>query len=142
MSGDRMEAYKKNKEVINYIMVGILTTLVSLAVYYALVLTILNPEDALLLQVANIISWIASVTFAYFANRKFVFESKNEHIVLEAMKFYLSRLGTLLLDMTIMYIGVSLLFYNDKFVKIIVQIIVIIVNYIFSKLFVFQKPQY
>lgn len=142
MSGDRMEAYKKNKEVINYIMVGILTTLVSLAVYYALVLTILNPEDALLLQIANIISWIASVTFAYFANRKFVFESKNEHIVLEAMKFYLSRLGTLLLDMTIMYIGVSLLFYNDKFVKIIVQIIVIIVNYIFSKLFVFQKPQY
>ena len=142
MSGDRMEAYKKNKEVINYIMVGILTTLVSLAVYYALVLTILNPEDALLLQVANIISWIASVTFAYFANRKFVFESKNEHIVLEAMKFYLSRLGTLLFDMTIMYIGVSLLFYNDKFVKIIVQIIVIIVNYIFSKLFVFQKPQY
>lgn len=137
-----MEAYKKNKEVINYIMVGILTTLVSLAVYYALVLTILNPEDALLLQIANIISWIASVTFAYFANRKFVFESKNEHIVLEAMKFYLSRLGTLLLDMTIMYIGVSLLFYNDKFVKIIVQIIVIIVNYIFSKLFVFQKPQY
>ena len=137
-----MEAYKKNKEVINYIMVGILTTLVSLAVYYALVLTILNPEDALLLQVANIISWIASVTFAYFANRKFVFESKNEHIVLEAMKFYLSRLGTLLLDMTIMYIGVSLLFYNDKFVKIIVQIIVIIVNYIFSKLFVFQKPQH
>lgn len=142
MSGDRMEAYKKNKEVINYIMVGILTTLVSLAVYYALVLTILNPEDALLLQVANVISWIASVTFAYFANRKFVFESKNEHIVLEAMKFYLSRLGTLLLDMAIMYIGVSLLFYNDKFVKIIVQIIVIIVNYIFSKLFVFQKPQY
>lgn len=137
-----MEAYKKNKEVINYIMVGILTTLVSLAVYYALVLTILNPEDALLLQVANVISWIASVTFAYFANRKFVFESKNEHIVLEAMKFYLSRLGTLLFDMTIMYIGVSLLFYNDKFVKIIVQIIVIIVNYIFSKLFVFQKPQY
>ena len=137
-----MEAYKKNKEVINYIMVGILTTLVSLAVYYALVLTILNPEDALLLQIANIISWIASVTFAYFANRKFVFESKNEHIVLEAMKFYLSRLGTLLFDMTIMYIGVSLLFYNDKFVKIIVQIIVIIVNYIFSKLFVFQKPRY
>lgn len=142
MSGDRMEAYKKNKEVINYIMVGIMTTLVSLAVYYALVLTILNPEDALLLQVANVISWIAAVTFAYFANRKYVFESKNEHIVLEAMKFYLSRLGTLLLDMTIMYIGVSLLFYNDKFVKIIVQIIVIIVNYIFSKLFVFQKPQY
>ena len=137
-----MEAYKKNKEVINYIMVGILTTLVSLAVYYALVLTILNPEDALLLQVANVISWIAAVTFAYFANRKYVFESQNKHIVLEAMKFYLSRLGTLLLDMTIMYIGVSLLFYNDKFVKIIVQIIVIIVNYIFSKLFVFQKPQY
>lgn len=136
-----MEAYKKNKEVINYIMVGILTTLVSLAVYYALVLTILNPEDALLLQVANIISWIASVTFAYFANRKFVFESKNEHIVLEAMKFYISRLSTLVIDMAIMFIGVSWLSFNDKIVKIIVQIVVITTNYFLSKLFVFGKSK-
>lgn len=136
-----MEAYKKNKEVINYIMVGILTTLVSLAVYYALVLTILNPEDALLLQVANIISWIASVTFAYFANRKFVFESKNEHIVLEAMKFYISRLSTLVIDMAIMFIGVSGLSFNDKIVKIIVQIVVITTNYFLSKLFVFGKSK-
>ena len=143
MESKKVEVENKTKaEIITYLIVGVLTTIVSLVVYYALVACILDPSDAIQLQIANMISWLAAVTFAYFTNRKYVFESKNEHIVLEAMKFYLSRLGTLLLDMTIMYIGVSLLFYNDKFVKIIVQIIVIIVNYIFSKLFVFQKPQY
>ena len=126
-------------QVTNYIIVGILTTIVSLSAYYILVLTILNPEDALLLQIANIISWIAAVTFAYFANRKYVFESKNEHMMMEAMKFYVSRLGTLAIDMAIMYVGVTWLSFNDKIVKIIVQIIVIIANYILSKWFVFDK---
>lgn len=134
-----VEIYNKNKELINYLIVGVSTTIVSLAVYYALVFTILNPEDAVLLQLANIISWLCAVTFAYFANRKYVFESKNENIVLEAIKFYLSRISTLAIDMIIMFVGVSVLSYNDKIVKIIVQIIVIIANYIFSRVFVFKK---
>ena len=134
-----VEIYNKNKELINYLIVGVSTTIVSLAVYYALVFTVLNPEDAVLLQLANIISWLCAVTFAYFANRKYVFESKNENIVLEVIKFYLSRISTLMIDMIIMFVGVSVLSYNDKIVKIIVQIIVIIANYIFSKVFVFKK---
>lgn len=134
-----MKIYKKNKEVINYLIVGGLTTVVSLAAYYILVATILNPEDTLQLQLANIISWMAAVTFAYFANRKYVFESKNNNMFSEAVKFYLSRISTLLADMAIMYIGVSLLLYNDKLVKIIAQIVVIIANYILSKVYVFEK---
>ena len=134
-----VEIYNKNKELIKYLIVGVLTTIVGLAVYYALVFTILNPEDAVLLQIANIISWLCAVTFAYFTNRKYVFESKNENIVLEAIKFYLSRISTLVIDMIIMFVGVSVLSYNDKIVKIIVQIMVIIANYIFSKVFVFKK---
>ena len=133
------EMYKKYKEIINYLIVGFLTTVVSLGVYYILVLTFLNPENAIELQIANVISWISGVVFAYFTNRKYVFESKESNKIKEASKFTLSRLATLLIDMIIMYLGVTVLKSNDKIVKIISQILVIVGNYIFSKIFVFKK---
>ena len=67
--------YIKYKEIINYLIFGVLATIISLVTYYVCVYTILKPENAVQLQIANIISWIASVIFAYFTNRKFVFES-------------------------------------------------------------------
>ena len=121
--------------------VGVLTTVVSLGVYYGTVLTFLDPNDAFQLQIANILSWIAAVTFAYFTNRKFVFESANTNLMKEAVKFYFSRVSTLLMDMAIMFVGVTILSFNDKIVKIVVQIVVTIANYIFSKLFVFTKDK-
>ena len=131
--------YEKYKEIINYLIVGGLTTVVSLVVYYAAVFTFLNPENAFELQLANIFSWVIAVIFAYFANRKYVFESKNNNKIKEATKFVGSRVTTLLLDMLTMYIGVTLFKFNDKFIKLISQILVIIGNYIISKFFVFKK---
>ena len=131
--------YLKHKEIINYLIFGILTTIVSLVTYYLLVYTILNPNNSLELQIANIISWITSVTFAYITNRKYVFNSKNNNILKEITKFYSSRLTTLFLDMLIMFIFVTILKFNDKIIKIFVQIIVIITNYILSKLLVFKN---
>ena len=128
-----------NKEVIMYLIFGVLTTVVSLAVYYGLIFTILNPENAIQLQIANIISWIAGVIFAYVTNRKFVFESKEKNKLKEISKFVSSRIGTLILDMLVMFIGVTILKLNDKIVKIISQVLVIIGNYILSKLFVFKN---
>ena len=64
--------YRKYREIINYLIVGVCTTLVSLGTYYGLVLTVLDPKDPVKLQAANIISWVAAVTFAYFTNRIFV----------------------------------------------------------------------
>ena len=133
------ELYIKYKEIINYLIVGVLTTIVSLVVYYISVLTFLNPDNAIQLQIANILSWIAGVTFAYFTNRKYVFESKNKNKFQESAKFVSSRITTLLLDMLIMWLGVTLLGLNDKIIKIISQILVIIGNYVLSKLFVFKK---
>jgi len=131
--------YEKYKEIINYLIVGGLTTVVSLVVYYAAVFTFLNPENAFELQLANIFSWVIAVIFAYFANRKYVFESKNNNKIKEATKFVGSRVTTLLLDMLTMYIGVTLFKFNDKFIKLISQILVIIGNYIISKFFVFKN---
>lgn len=131
--------YLKYKEIINYLIFGVLTTLVSLVTYYLLVYTILNPNKPIELQIANIISWITCVTFAYITNRKYVFNSKDKNIFKEIIKFYSSRLSTLFIDMLIMFIFVTKLNFNDKIIKIIVQIIIIILNYILSKLLVFKK---
>mgnify|MGYP004494325463 FL=1 len=130
-----------NKEVIMYLIFGVLTTVVSLLVYYGCIYTFLNPENAVQLQIANIISWIAGVAFAYITNRKFVFESNESNQLKEISKFVTSRLATLFLDMIIMFIGVTCLHGNDKIVKLISQVLVIIGNYIFSKLFVFKKQK-
>lgn len=131
--------YKKYTEIINYLVIGALTTIISLLTYYACVYTIFNPNNWLLLQCANIISWIISVTFAYITNRKFVFKSKNPDIKKEGLKFYGARVVTLVLDMLFMYITVTLMGLNDKIMKIIANLIVIILNYIISKIYVFIK---
>lgn len=133
------ELYLKYKEIISYLIFGVLTTVVSLAVYYISVFTFLNPDNSIQLQIANILSWIAGVTFAYFTNRKYVFESKNENKLQEATKFVSSRITTLLLDMFIMWLGVTILHFNDKLIKLVSQVLVIVGNYVLSKLFVFKK---
>lgn len=133
------EIIKRNREIISYLIIGVLTTIVSLISYYLLTITILSPNNPLELTIANIISWIISVLFAYITNRKYVFQSKDKNILKEASKFTLSRVTTLLIDILLMFIFVSILHFNDKIIKLLVQIIIIILNYIFSKLLVFKK---
>lgn len=133
------EIIKRNREIISYLIIGVLTTIVSLISYYLLTITILSPNNPLELTIANIISWIISVLFAYITNRKYVFQSKDKNTLKEASKFTLSRVTTLLIDILLMFIFVSILHFNDKIIKLLVQIIIIILNYIFSKLLVFKK---
>ena len=137
------ELYIKYKEIINYLIFGILTTLVNLITKYILLFTILDPTNGFQLQIAIIISWVVAVIFAYFTNRKFVFESKNENKLKEFISFVVARIATLLLEMFIMWFFVTLLKLNsDLYVVIftlVAQVAVVIGNYIFSKLFVFKK---
>ena len=79
--------YERYRELINYLIVGGLTTVVSLGTYYGSVLTFLDPQNPIQLQAANILSWVCAVTFAYFANRIFVFRSENPDMVREAGGF-------------------------------------------------------
>lgn len=133
------ELYQKYREVIMYLIFGVLTTVVSLAIYYGLVYTIIDPQNGFLLQVANFVSWFGALIFAYVTNRKFVFQSHETNKVKEALSFAGARLVTLFMDMAIMFIGVTLLHGNDKIIKLISQVVVIVANYIFSKIFVFRK---
>ena len=137
------ELYIKYKEIINYLIFGVLTTLVNLITKYILLFTILDPTNGFQLQIAIIISWIVAVIFAYFTNRKFVFESKNQNKLKEFISFVVARIATLLLEMFIMWFFVTLLKLNSDLYVIIftlvAQVAVVIGNYIFSKLFVFKK---
>ena len=131
--------YLKYKHIVNYLFFGVLSTLINLVIYYVLTITILNPKNAIHLQIANIVSWIGAVIFAYITNRKYVFESKNKNILKECTSFFGARIITLFMDIVIMFIGVTLLKQDDKIFKIISQVVVIVSNYIFSKIFVFKK---
>jgi len=130
---------KKYEEIIRYLIIGVLTTIVSLLTYYLLTYTIFDPNNALELQITNIISWIVSVTFAYFTNRKYVFKKEDNMTIKEVSSFYVSRISTLLIDMGFMYLFVTVLNFNDKIIKIVVQVIVIVLNYILSKFIVFKN---
>lgn len=129
----------KLKEIFLYLVFGVLTTIVALGVYYALVFTVLDPENPVQLQIANVLSWICAVLFAYFTNRKWVFESTDQNVAAEMAKFFSARIFSLVLDMLIMLVFVTLLRMNDKIIKLASQVVVVVVNYLLSKLFVFSN---
>jgi putative flippase GtrA len=131
--------YKKYEEIVVYLFVGVFTTIINFAMYYLLVYTILNPNNPIELQVANIVSWICAVSFAYVANRKAVFKSNEKNIKKEVVKFFGARVVTLVFDMLFMFITVSVFKINDKIMKILSNVFVTILNYVLSKIFVFKK---
>lgn len=135
--------YKEKEEIINYLIVGGLTTVVSLATKYALLFTIFDAKNADELQYSIIISWIVAVTFAYILNRSVVFKSKVKNIFKEISKFFGARIATLIVEMIFMWFFVNFLKLNTDFYviifTIICQILIIVLNYIFSKIFVFKN---
>ncbi len=133
--------YKKHREIITYLIVGVLTTVVSLVFYYASTRTFLDPENPFQLQIANIIKWVTGVLFAYVANRIFVFRSKRKDIFREFCQFAISRVVTLIMDMVIMWALVSKAGVYDLLANLVSMVAVTIGNYIFSKLFVFRAKK-
>lgn len=135
--------YKKYKEIINYLIIGFFTTVVSLVSFYLVRVLIFTSSSQIDIQLANIISWFLAVLFAFVTNKKYVFESSSEGYqkFIEMIKFYISRLTTLGIDMFVMWLLTSPLKIDDMVSKIIVQFIIVILNYVFSKLFVFKKKQ-
>ena len=127
----------KYKEQILYLFFGGCTTVVNILVF-ALCSDILHME----LLVSNFMAWVLAVFFAYITNKIWVFESKTEtlnELVKEIGSFVFARVVTLLIDMLIMYVGVEILFINKMIIKVLANIVVIVANYVFSKLFIFKK---
>ena len=138
-----LKYYKKYDEIINYLIFGALTTVVTIITYAIFTSTFLSAKTALDNQIANVLSWIIAVTFAYLTNRKFVFKSKAQGTkrAKEIINFFLARISSLIIEMLFMYVTVTLLSYNDLICKVIAQVIVIVFNYICSKLIIFKKEE-
>ena len=137
--------YKKYEEIINYLIIGGLTTVVGVGSKLLLLFTILDQTDGVQLQIAEIISWVLAVLFAYFTNRAFVFKSKikGKKQTKEAFDFIKGRIFTQLIQMFIMWFFVTLLKLNSDFwvvvFTLICQVMQIVLNYIISKFLVFKK---
>lgn len=139
-NGKALNRLKKHREIIMYIICGAATTLVSLATYYICAAFIFDVNQALQLQAANVISWILSVLFAFVTNKTLVFRSKAPFFK-EIVMFYVARIGTLFVDMFLMYLAVTVLSQDDLLAKCVVQFVVIVLNYVFGKKLVFAKER-
>jgi putative flippase GtrA len=131
------ELFKKYKEVILYTFFGGCTTVVNVIAY-----VISTRVFHIHLLASTAIAWFLAVVFAYITNRKYVFLSKNTNInaiIIEFASFIFCRVFTGALDMGIMYLFVNILHYNDFIIKIVSNIIVIIGNYVASRLFIFKR---
>lgn len=135
--------YKKYEEAINYLFFGFLAFLVNM-VAYALSIRVLGADDdkVVLVLIATAFAWVVSVLFAYWTNRSFVFKSKvkdKEGIWKEFSAFVGARIVTGGMELVIMYVMVDLAGINNMISKFVCNVIVIVSNYIFSKLLVFKK---
>jgi len=133
--------YKKHEEIINYLVVGVRTTIFSLIFYFVSTRTFLDPNNPFELQIANLIKWVSGVLFAYVTNKIFVFKSKRRDIGKEFAQFASSRVATLFLDMFVMWLMVTKMGIWDVIATFVSQVLVTVGNYIISKLFVFRKKQ-
>ena len=131
-----MKLYNKYREIIDYIIFGGLTTMVNIVVFYIF--------DTLLgwpYLIANAVAIVLSILFAYITNKLFVFKTKDmtakENIV-EFLKFIGFRLVSGLADMAAMWLLVDLISIDTNIAKLLTQFIVVVLNYVFSKLFIFK----
>lgn len=125
--------FKKYKEALSYLFYGVLTTLVNWGVFQ-----VLNDTFSVNWEYANVIAWIAAVVFAYITNRKYVFKSISPNIIREFLFFTQLRFLSLLLDMLAMYILIEMITITPFMSKVITGILVLILNYIFSKKIIFK----
>ena len=128
---------QKYGDILSYLFFGGLTTVVSLSIYWVCG-HLLNWSAT----VSNIVSWVGAVAFAFLTNKPFVFKSHDwswKVLWPELTKFLGCRIGSGVLETAVIFVTVDLLSWDDMVMKIIMQITVVILNYIGSKLLVFRK---
>ncbi|MFW6679563.1 GtrA family protein [Lacrimispora sp. AGF001] len=129
----------KFRDIISYVIFGVLTTIVNVITYWIAVHLFLLP-----VMIGTILAWTIAVSFAYITNRKWVFHSRAKGIkaiIRELFSFFACRLATGAVDWLCMFICVDILKYNDVIIKIAANILVIVLNYIASKLIIFKNSK-
>lgn len=129
--------YEKKKDVVYYLFFGVLTTVVGVGTFSFFIYSLRLHE-----LVANTFSWILAVTFAFFTNRVWVFNSPTSSTAAffrQMLSFFGGRLFSFGVESLMIYVFISRLGYNELLVKIAANVIVLVLNYIISKFFIFSK---
>lgn len=128
---------KKYRSFIAYAVFGVFTTVVNIVTY-----NICYVQMGMSNTISNVISWVLAVTFAYLTNKVWVFDSRSWEwsvLVKEVPAFISCRLATGIMDLVIMFVSVDVMKANGMIMKILSNVLVIILNYVFSKLVIFKK---
>lgn len=131
------ETYKRHSEIINYLMLGIATTITNFVVYY-LLLNLCGCSAT----ISNVVAWFISVLVAFVTNKPFAFKSYDWSFCVtfpEFVKFVGFRIGSGAMETVFLGITVDFLEWNGNIMKLLISVVVVIVNYYASKLFVFRK---
>ena len=129
--------YERFRELFWYGVFGVLTTIINMAAFW-----LFSDMLSVHYMVANVIAWVIAVAFAYVTNKLWVFESKSwarSVWIPECIGFVSARLATGLLDMGLMYLMISIIGVPKMWAKLVSNVVVIIGNYVLSKLVVFRK---
>lgn len=132
-----VELVKKHWDAVIYLVFGVLTTVVNYLVYLPCYNLLHWPAAA-----SNAVAWVAAVVFAYLTNKPFVFHSHNwskETVIPELTKFVACRLASGGMETGIMLLTVDILGWNGNIMKLIVSVLVVVANYVGSKLLVFKR---
>ncbi|WP_313073004.1 GtrA family protein [Lacrimispora sp.] len=127
-----------SREVISYLIFGVLTTLVNWVFYGSMVKTGIDY------RIATAAAWVVSVLFAYVVNKIFVFQSYDMHlgyVIKEVISFTACRVVSGVMELVLMVIMVSWLNMDEYVSKVLVSVVVVVANYVFSKLFIFRKSE-
>lgn len=150
------ELYKKYEEVILYLVFGVLTTVISVGLYSLLVFVfdkialfagnehLRLDNNPILHNVCLVFKNAVAILFAYVTNRKFVFKSTTTGfaaIFKEVVQFFAARLSTLVFELIFMTVMVNVCHYPEILMNIIAQIVIVVLNYVLSKLWIFKKPK-
>ena len=138
---DNTSWYNKYREVLLYLFFGVCSNVVNILVFVISIKLIhINPNYDT--YIANTIAWIAAVIFAYVTNKLFVFESRGKskkETIKESVSFFICRVISLLFDNGFMYLLIGVLGINEIISKVLSNVFVVIINYIFSKVLIFKK---
>ncbi|WYJ82218.1 teichoic acid glycosylation protein [Enterococcus sp. DIV0840] len=131
------ELFHKYKEVISYLVFGVATTIVNIVIFF-----ICKDLLGIDYKISNAIGWFLSVLFAFFTNKYFVFASNHEDIgsfIREMLLFYWYRILSFIVDMALMVLMIEWMHISDFWAKMVTQVAVVVLNYFFSKFFIFKK---
>lgn len=141
-----LKIYYAKKEVWDYLIFGVLATVVNWIVYIFssrwYIPFFYSGSDTVLMLISNTVAWVAAVIFAYWTNRCFVFKSETVgfgKIVKEFIAFVAARVFSFLVEQALMLLFLELMHMNDLVAKLVISVVVIVLNYVFSKLFIFKK---